>query len=72
MESTVEKEWFSAEEFANMIGSAPQQIRDRIKLQQIPGGMFMPSMTGNRPIYKVHYPSILASLPGNKETTNEV
>ena len=72
METTVAKEWISAEEFAHILGSAPQQIRDRIKLQLIPGGMFMPSMTGNRPIYKVHYPTFLASLPGHKETTNEV
>ena len=72
METTVAKEWISAEEFAHILGSAPQQIRDRIKLQLIPGGMFMPSMTGNRPIYKVHYTTFLASLPGHKETTNEV
>ena len=68
METIVEKEWLSAEEFAHLLGSAPQQIRDRIKQNEIAGGMFWPSMTGNRPVYKVHYPTFLASLPGHKET----
>jgi len=72
-----QREWYSAEAFARLIGSAPDSIRTRIRQKQIPGGIAIPSMTGDRPAYKIHYPTFLASiggiLPGpNRSDSNSI
>jgi len=71
MEAVIDQqdEWLSARQLAKRIGSDPRDVSERIRRGLVPGGQMIPSLTGNKILYKIHYPTFIA---GNKETTNEV
>ena len=71
MEAVIDKkdDWLSARQLAKRIGADPDDVRQRIKRGIVPGGQMIPSLTGSRTLYKIHYPTYIA---GYKETTNEV
>ena len=68
-ETIVEEEWLSAQQFARIIRCDPDDVRKRIKAGLHAGGHMMAPLTGTRPLYKVHYPTFMASMASNQPGT---